>query len=188
MTEVAERKGSSLSKGVKISALFFEDVEAECVCLIWHGTHHLQCNNGNVSSYTTAPHSYVRLSTTHKSQPWDPQSTWVTVKKGITSPSRGSSQHRSQTQMRAENCLSCSSTLLTELLTHSLFNKWIQTATRESSPKPQWNTPATTEPSFCIWSIYPLLDETQNYSSPCKVTSSWHAIFAGARTRGEKDG
>lgn len=46
-----------MSKGVKISALFFEDVEAELVGLIWHGNHHLQRDNENVNGYMIAPHS-----------------------------------------------------------------------------------------------------------------------------------
>lgn len=64
----------------------------------------------------------------------------------------------------------------------TLFNKWIQ---EEAVQQPRRNTPSTAEPSFYIWSIYPLLDETQNYSSPCKVTSSRHAVSLG-RERAEK--
>lgn len=58
-----------------------------------------------------------------------PQSNRVAVKKGITSPSRGLSQHRSHTQdvrrgKKKKMPVMLSPTLLT------LFNKWIQTANK----------------------------------------------------------
>lgn len=67
MTEEPERKRSSLSKKVITSALFFKNVEAEHACFIWHGTHHLQSNNENASSYMIAPHTYIRISKNHNS-------------------------------------------------------------------------------------------------------------------------
>lgn len=93
----------------------------------------------------------------------------MAVKKGITSPSRGLSQHRSHTQDvrrgKKKKCLSCS------LPRYSLFStSGFKQPTRGSSPQPP------TEPSpSAPESVSPLFDETQNYSSPCKVTSSQHA-------------
>lgn len=91
------------------------------------------------------------------------------MKKGITSPSRGLSQHRSHTQDvrrgKKKKCLSCS------LPRYSLFStSGFKQPTRGSSPQPP-TAPSPSAPE----SVSPLFDETQNYSSPCKVTSSQHA-------------
>lgn len=104
-----------------------------------------------------------------------PQRAWVAAKKGITSPSRGWSQHLSHTQLWTEKkCLSCSSKLLTHFST-SGFKQPQQEAARKNAVKYTSNSREALQHR----KIYPLLNETQNYSSPCKVTSSQHAILLG---------